>query len=436
MPLRPEVTPYQPEPTPYETAARESVSYDTDGSELVDFSFFAHQHESYRRWRETDGGVHKVRFPGGTPIEGWLVTGYAACKAALTDPRLSKNSATEVFARRVGLSGEGPGKALTAHMLNSDPPHHTRLRKLVQKAYTMRRVAALRPTIEAHVDALLDALEKDADGGREVELISGFALPLPLAVVFDLFGTPHGKQAEFQVRGNTQIEGEGDGEVSVLTAETMLDHLRALIEDKRAHPADDLLSDLIAAREEGDRLTDEEITSMAFLLAVAGHQTTVNLIANGLHALLRHPAQLAALRADPSLVGKAVEEVLRYESPSGIASLRYTTEPVVIAGTTIPKGEFVQIALLAANRDPAVFTDPDRFDITRDDASRHLAFGHGIHRCLGAQLARLQAEIAFTRMLERFPDLRLAASDDEAETEEWQHNPRHHGLLALPVRLG
>ena len=428
----------------------DSDGCDSDGCERVGGDFFAHQHQSYRHWRETDGGVHKVRFPGDAALEGWLITGHAACRAALADPRLRKDSATERFARHIGLASPeadpGPGRALTAHMLNSDPPEHTRLRKIVQGAFTARRTAAMRPVVEAHVTALLDAW--DEEGADEVELIGRFALPLPLAVILDLLGTPHtdSDQQHIRVRGKGEGgahseqeseqdgNGEGDSEVSVHTAEALLAHIRTLVDDKRKHPADDLLSGLVAAQEDGERLTNDEVTSMAFLLAVAGHQTTVNLIANGFHALLRHPAQLAACRADPSLVHGLVEEVLRYESPSSIASLRYTAEPVTIAGTTIPAGEFVQIALLAANRDPAVFDDPDRFDITRD-ASRHLAFGHGIHHCLGAQLARLQAEIAFTHVLRRYPDLRLAKPYCEEGDADWQPNPRHRGLLTLPVRL-
>jgi cytochrome P450 len=406
--------------------------YDTDGSRRITPDFYADQHHHYRHWRGTADGVHKVRFPEGAQIEGWLITGHAACRAALADPRLRKDSASERFAEHLGFTGAGPGRALTAHMLNSDPPDHTRLRKLVQKAFTVRRTEAMRPVIEAHVTALLDAW--DQEGADEVELIDRFALPLPLAVILDLFDTPHADAGRIRVRGHAETGGTGDGEVSVQAADSLLDHLRTLIEDKRAHPADDLLSDLIAARDDEDRLSEDEVTSMAFLLAVAGHQTTVNLLANGFHALLTHPRQLAALRADPSLVRGAVEEMLRYESPSGIASLRYTSEPVTIGNTTIPANEFVQIALLSANRDPAVFEHPDHFDITRD-TSHHLAFGHGIHHCLGAQLARIQAEIAFTHVLQRYPHLRLATRATEDGAISWQPNPRHRGLLSLPVRL-
>ncbi|MBP2055800.1 cytochrome P450 [Streptomyces griseochromogenes] len=398
-------------------------------TEMVGDSFARHPHDVYRRWRE-EGGVRKVRFAGAAPLAGWVVTGHAACRAALADPRLSKDGATEAYARHEGLPVGGPGGGLTSHMLNSDPPRHTRLRRLVQQAFTQRRVADLRPRIEAHVTTLLDALD-GTDEGDEVDLIARFALPLPLAVIFDLLGADPAAHGILQVRGHTVSGDGGDGEVSVPTAEAMLERLRALIAEKRARPGDDLLSALLTAGDGGDRLTGQEVTSMAFLLVIAGHQTTVNLVANGLLALLAHPAQLAAVRADPSLIPSLTDEVLRHESPFALASLRYTTEPVTIDGTTIPAGEFVQIALAAANRDPEVFADPDRFDVTRD-ASQHLAFGHGVHHCLGAPLARLQAEIAFAHVLRRFPGLRLAHPE---RTAEWQDNPRHRGLLTLPVRL-
>ncbi|MEU9192901.1 cytochrome P450 family protein [Streptomyces hundungensis] len=400
--------------------------------ETPDASFFDHPHAAYRRWRE-EGGARQVRYPGPAPVEGWVVTSHAEAKRLLADPRLAKGGAVERFGRHTGLT-QGPGSALFAHMLNSDPPHHTRLRKLVQKAFTARRAAALRPLIEARVTGLLDAWE----GRDEVELISEFALPLPMAVVFDLFGASDADHEVLRVRGNTLDGGQGDGEVSVFTAESMLTYLRALLALKREQPDDGLLSALVAAGEEGEEgtegeeaLSEDEITSMAFLLVIAGHQTTVNLIANGVHALLTHPDQLAALQADMTLIPGAVEEILRYESPSALASLRYAAEPVGVGEATVSEGEFVQISLLGANRDPGVFAEPDRFDIRRADAARHLAFGHGIHHCLGAPLARLQAEIAFTHLLTRHPGLRLS----EGHEARWQANPRHRGLLSLPLRL-
>ncbi|MFJ3204827.1 cytochrome P450 [Streptomyces sp. NPDC086989] len=402
--------------------------------EVPDADWQDHAHEIYGDWRR-DGGIRYVRYPGPAAVEGWVVTGHAQAKALLADPRLSKNRAAQRFGRHVGLT-EGPGAAMFSHMLNADPPDHTRLRRLVQKAFTARRTASLRPMVEQFVTGLLDAL----DGRDEAELISEFALPLPVAVAFELFGATDADHEILQVRGNTLDGGQGDGEVSVFTAESMASYLRALIALKRENPdGEGLLSALLTAGDDedgdgdgdGDALTEDEITSMSFLLVVAGHQTTVNLVANGIHALLTHPDQLAALRADPTRIHGAVEEVLRYESPSGLASLRYATEPITVGGVTVREGDFVQISLLGADRDPAVFADPDRFDIGRADAGRHLAFGHGIHHCLGAPLARLQGEIALTGIIERFPRLRL----HETHGARWQSNPRHRGLLSLPVRL-
>ncbi|MEV6670013.1 cytochrome P450 [Streptomyces sp. NPDC051162] len=394
-------------------------------TELLPPSFADRAHAVHRLWRE-GGGVRRVRYPGPAPVEGWVVTGYDDARRLLADPRLSKQDSLRKAGQHAGLT-EGPGAALFTHMLNSDPPGHTRLRKLVRQAFTAHRTAALRPLVEARVTALLDAWE----GREEAELISEFALPLAMAVVFDLLGASDTDHEVLRVRGNTLGGDDGDGEVSVSTAENMRARLGALVALKRENPDDGMLSALAAARNGDDALSEDELTSMAFLLVVAGHQTTVNLIANGVHTLLTHPGQLDALRADPSLMPGAVEEILRYESPSGLASARYATEPVTVGGVTVPAGDFVHVCPLGANRDPAVFDDPDRFDIRRGSASKHLAFGHGIHHCLGAPLARLQAEIAFTGLLARFPGLRLA----EGYEARWQSNPRHRGLVSLPLRL-
>ncbi|MFF1341503.1 cytochrome P450 [Streptomyces sp. NPDC058290] len=416
-----------PDRNTHDRQGRDHQGRDREHAEVLADDWQDRAHEIYGSRRQ-DGGIRYLRYPGPGAVEGWVVTGHAEAKALLADPRLSKNQAAQRFGRHIGLT-EGPGAAMFSHMLNADPPDHTRLRKLVQKAFTARRTASLRPLVEQLVGGLLDALE----GKAEAELISEFALPLPVAVVFELFGASEADHEILRIRGNSIGGGQGDGEVSVFTAENMLGYLRALIALKRETPDDDgLLSALLTdGDEDGDALTEDEITSMSFLLFVAGHQTTVNLVANGIHALLTHPDQLAALRADPELVHGAVEEALRYESPSGLASFRYATERIKVGAVTIQKGEFVQISLLGADRDPAVFADADRFDIGRADVGRHLAFGHGIHHCLGAPLARLQGEIALTRILERFPRLRL----HEAHEARWQSNPRHRGLLSLPVRL-
>lgn len=388
-----------------------------------DSGFFADPYPVYARWRR-EAAVRRTVLPGG--LEGWVVLGYEEARAALADPRLRKGDALRRYADALGLARPPSGGSLSTHMLNSDPPDHTRLRRLVQKAFTPRRIAGMRPRVEEIAGELLEEMER----GTEADLVEAYALPLPITVIGELLGVPAADRPLFHSRGRRLTEGRGERESFHSALEELARYLDGLVAAKRADPADDLLSDLVRARDEGDRLTDPELTSMAFLLLFAGHETTVNLIANGVHALLAHPGQLAALRADPSLLPGAVEELLRFEGPVNIATLRYAAEPLTIGGAEIPAGEFVNVALIGADRDPARFPDPDRLDITRQ-AAGHLAFGHGIHHCLGAPLARMEAEIAFSRLLERFPRLRLAEPGAEPG---WQQNLRFRGLTALPVR--
>ncbi|MQY04771.1 cytochrome P450 family protein [Actinomadura macrotermitis] len=388
-------------------------------------AFFADPYAFYASWREA-GGAYRVTLPGG--LAGWVVTGHAEARAALADPRLRKDGANQRYLRRLGAEMPAPGGGLSAHMLNSDPPDHTRLRKLVQKGFTARRVQQLRPRVEEIATALLDEM----DGRDEADLVESYALPLPMTVICELLGVPLADRAHFESRSRKMLAGEGSREEFFAALKESADYLKGLVAAKRAEPAGDLLSALVQARDDGDALSEQEVIAMVFLLMVAGHETTVNLIAGGVQALLRHPDQLAALRADPALLPGAIEEFLRYESPVNIATLRYTGEPVTIGGTEIPEGEFVHVALPGANRDPAVFAEPDRLDITRADAAAHLAFGHGVHHCLGAPLARLEAEVAFTLLLARFPGLREAEPGTEPA---WQPNVRFRGLTALPVRL-
>jgi cytochrome P450 len=304
-------------------------------------------------------------------------------------------------------------------MLAADPPDHTRLRKLVTKAFTARAIAGLRPVIEQTAGELLGAMAAEAT----VDLITAYALPLPIAVISHMLGVPAADQGRFRdlALASTSLEAERR-----LTA-----FLAALVEDKRAHPGDDLLSRLTQVADEGSRLSADELLGMTSLLLTAGFETTVNLIANAVLSLLRHPAQLALLQSRPELLPDAVEEFLRYEGPAHVATFRFTREPVHAGGTDIPAGQLVLISLLAANRDEGRFPDPDRLDITRP-AAGHLAFGHGVHHCLGAPLARLEGQIAIGGLLSRFPDLALAAEPSELR---WLSSPLMHGLHSLPVRL-
>ncbi|GAA4548438.1 cytochrome P450 family protein [Amycolatopsis samaneae] len=373
------------------------------------------------------GPVRRVRLPDGGPC--WLVGGYADVRALLADSRLAKDSTRthELFqARRGEEELDAPAMELVGHMLNSDPPKHTRLRRLVNKAFTSRTVSRLRPRIEEITAGLLDAMA----GKPSADLLPEFAAPLPITVICELLGVPLDRQADFTGWSSTLLSNAGP-EASMAAAGQMHGYLVELIAYKRAEPAEDLLSDLVHASEEGDRLSDAELVSMAFLLLVAGYETTVNLIANGVLALLRAPDQLALLRSDPALLPGAVEEFLRYDGPIILATMRFTTAPVEIGEVTVPADEFVLLSLLGANRDAARFDDPDRLEVTRAEGG-HLAFGHGIHYCVGAPLARLEAEIAIGALLARFPALRLAG---EPGSLRWRDSSLVHGLESLPVSL-
>jgi cytochrome P450 len=363
--------------------------------------------------------VSAVIMPGGTPA--WLVTGYAEARAALADPRLGK---------RVPGWHPDPDSiyaALDGHMLNSDPPDHERLRRLVNKAFTTRRVEELRPRIASITAELLD----DMSAQREVDLLSSFAFPLPITVICELLGVPVADRDDFRAWSASVVSNTVTPEEFMKDATAMVRYIRALLAAKRQEPVDDLLSALILARDEGDRLGENELISMVFLLLVAGHETTVNLIASGMLALLLNPGEFGRLRADRSLLGGAVEELLRYVNPVNHATYRFASGPVEIGGAHIGPNEPVLVALSSANRDPSRYAEPDRLDLGRD-SSGHLAFGHGIHYCLGAPLARLEAEIAFGGLLERFGSMTLAVP---ADSLRWRPSTLIHGLEALPVRL-
>ena len=315
--------------------------------------------------------------PGGMPA--WLVTDYADARAALADPRLRKNP-----------PGWRPGPdsmsaVLELHMLDSDPPDHERLRRLVNKAFTMRHVELLRPRIAAITAGLLD----DMSTQREVDLLASFAFPLPVTVICELLGVPVADRDDFRAWSATIVSNTATPAAYQSDGTAMIRYFTALLAARRHEPAEDLLSALITARDEGDRLSENELVSMAFLLLVAGRETTVNLIGNGMLALLLNPGQLARLRDDPSLLSGAVEELLRYVNPVSNATLRFACEPVEIGGARIGRGEVVLVSLSGANRDPSRYAAPDRLDLGRD-TSGNLAFGHGIHYCLGAPLARLK----------------------------------------------
>ncbi|MFC8712949.1 cytochrome P450 [Streptomyces sp. NPDC057197] len=374
-------------------------------------------------WLRERGPVHRIRMPEGG-AEAWLVVGYEAGRAALADPRLSKNWANASPVLPLRSASSGP------HMLGMDPPDHTRLRRLVAREFTPRRVAGLAPRIQRTADRLLDAMLA-APGGR-VDLVEALSFPLPITVICDLLGVPDLDREAFRAWSNDAIGATGLDRRRTAT-EAMARYIEDLVDGKRRRPGDDLMSALIhGADDNGDVLAHEELVGMAWLLLVAGHETTVNLISNGVLALLTHPGQLAALRADPTRLDAAIEEMLRYDGPVETPTYRFTTAPVTIGGTEIPGGgELVLVALADADRDPRRFPEPDRFDISRD-ARGHVAFGHGIHHCLGAPLARLEARIAFRALLDRCPGLAL---DIHPAAVTWREGMLIRGPRSLPVRV-
>ncbi|MFE9105160.1 cytochrome P450 family protein [Actinomadura geliboluensis] len=368
------------------------------------------------------GPVHPIDFPEGATA--FLVVDHEHGRAALADPRLSK----DVSHSAVPVNGE---QFFGGTMLAMDPPDHTRLRGLMAKAFTSRRVERLRPRVQEITDGLLDGIA--ARGAAD--LIEDLAVPLPVQVICELLGVPASDRARFR-------EWTAVLTVPALTSEARAHrrevarafngYLTEVIAERRARPEDDLVSALITARDGDAALTEPELLAGIALLLIAGHETTVNLIGNGVLALLREPDQMALLRAEPELLPAAVEELLRYDGPVERASQRIALEDMEIAGTFVPKGAWVHVSLGAADRDPAVFDDPDRLDVTRAP-KRHVAFGHGLHFCLGAPLARLEGQIAIGGLLDRFPGLALAVPPADL---------RHHrtgsivrGLVALPVRV-
>jgi cytochrome P450 len=358
--------------------------------------------------------------------QGWLVSGYAEAREAFTHPALSRDGNKYFGAMDSGLD-ERVRAAMNHHMLNSDPPDHTRLRRMVVKVFTARRIAALAPRITEIAARLLDAVKP----GEPVDIIDAFGFPLPIQVICELLGIPSTDQNAFREWSNVIVAGAFAGDKLPVAAKAMTDYIHELLARKRTNPADDLLSDLIAVRDEGDALSEDELTSMVFLLLIAGHETTVNLIGNSLYLLLTHPDQLDRLRADRELVPSTIEEVLRYEGPLRSALPRFATADLELGDVTIKQGDIVMISPLAANRDSGRFDDAETFDVGRGH-SQHVAFGHGLHFCLGAPLARLEGKIALEAILDRFSGLELATELDQLV---WRPSGLMRGLAALPISV-
>ncbi|MFE9107993.1 cytochrome P450 family protein [Actinomadura geliboluensis] len=396
------------------------------------------------------GGFGRIREEApvvrGRYIDGgsvWIVTRHDDVGAVLRDPRFASNSASLAGGAadshaealvRAGISAELV-PYLAGNMVHTDPPDHTRLRGLVSRAFSARRVADLRPRVRSITGALLDGLAGRVAADGTADLIEHFAYPLPITVICELVGVPAADRPRWRAWG-ADYTSMDPRRVNRMLAE-MSSHLGELIDHRRAAPRDDLLTGLIQAHDEdGDRLTDVELVTMVLTLMIAGHETTANLIGNGVAALLTHPDQLALLRDDPGRWPDAVRELLRWCSPVLVAKLRYATEDVTVGGVLVRRGERVQVVLASANHDPRRFPEPEILDVTRradGRDARHIAYSQGPHYCLGASLANQEAEVALAALFERHPDLTLAVPPDRLE---WQPLPGARQLRRLPVRLG
>jgi cytochrome P450 len=396
----------------------------SEDSRWLGRAFIQDPHALYRRLR-AEAPVHRVVLWGGTHV--WLVTRYAEARALLNDPRLTKD--WQELAEFFPSVSHGRQSVLYSHMLQRDPPDHTRLRKLVTKAFTAGSVQKLGPNIAGIADELLDRVAVAAASGGGVDLMQSYAVQLPLRVISEVLGVSPTDRENFRRHVEPTLTSTDPGELGV-AENALADLLAAMIDRKRKLQANDLLSALVHTSDVEDRLSPDELLSTTFLLILAGYETTVNLIGNGVLALLRNPSQLVALRSDPSLMPDAVEEFLRIESPLNMATLRVSTEPVRIGDAEIPAGQPVLVALLAANHDAHQYEDPDRLDVTRKH-NPHLAFGYGIHHCLGAPLARLEGQIAIGRLLNRFGRITLV---DNAVLQ-YRNSTLMRGLTTLPVHL-
>ncbi|MGI5506784.1 cytochrome P450 [Lentzea sp. CA-135723] len=367
---------------------------------------------------QQDEPLARVQLPHGE--EGWLLTRYEDVRLALSDPRFSLAQAAVRDTPRMGPVRMG------AILTDLDPPDHTRLRRLLAHAFTARRVEQLRANAERLAHDLLDAVEQ---AGPPADLLTAYAIPLPGLMICDLLGVPYADRDHFQdlAAAFMSITAMTDDEKLARLGE-LAAYLADLAGQRRVHQEDDLISALVVAQEEGDRLTEEELVQLTVLLLGAGYDSTAAHIANSVHTLLQFPGQAALLRSNPDLMPGAVEELLRWIPAQEISDIlpRYALEDVHLSGGVVRAGEPVLLAKHAANRDPRRFPDPGRFDVTRN-AKGHLTFGHGPHHCIGAQLARMDVQVALTALLERFPDLRLTAD------VEWRTGMAMRGPLAMPV---
>ncbi|MDN5915796.1 MAG: cytochrome P450 [Pseudonocardia sp.] len=409
----------------------------TPATEPVDLfapDLLSDPYAGYSRLRE-QAPVLTASMMGGPPM--WLVTRYADVRTVLTDPRFANNPATaggpDIRAALMAQLGmpEEMTDYLAQNILNSDGADHTRLRKLVSRAFTVRRVSELRPRVEEITDSLLDGLAAAGADGTPVDLVETFSYPLPITVICELVGIDEPERAQWH-RWGRDLSGM-DREAMPVALREMVAHVQDMIARRRAEPADDLLTALVTAQEDdGDRLTDKEMVTMVIALVIAGHETTAHLLSNAVLALLTNPDQLDRLRADDTRWPQAVHELMRLHGPVQILQTRYAVSDVELGGTTIPAGGPVQAVVVSANTDPREFADPDRLDVAREvgRGEGHVGFGQGAHYCLGAALARQEAEVALRALFTRFPDLALAVPAEEIRFVE---RPGFRRVQELPL---
>lgn len=399
----------------------------------IDFSdsaFIKNPFATYAAMRD-EAPVHRVAFSSGQPF--WLITRYEDAMLVFKDPRFTKDiKKTLPPDHKAPASPLAMSQLFSHHVLYMDPPDHTRMKQLVQKAFTPKLVEGMRSHIQ---DITNDLLDKHIPAGR-IDIINDYALPLPISIISGLLGIPEKDQQLFRRWSNIILNID----INVTREERMqmmpeaiggfTNYLREIFASKQEHPADDLITHLVQAKEGSDKLNETELMSTVFLLFAAGYETSVNLIGNGVLALLQYPEQQQALRNDPALINTAIDEVLRLDPPVSLASERYTLEDVEMNGVTIPKGELVHICITAANRDPRRFDSPDAFDITRKD-NKHLSFGQGTHYCVGSALGKLEGEIAINTLLRRIPAFSVEGGDVDAL--KYKNNSVMRGLEALPI---
>lgn len=396
---------------------------------LASGEFKANPFPFYARLR-IESPVFKTVLPTGE--SAWLVTRYDDVAFVLKDERFVKNAANAMSNaewRRLPWFRRW-FKIFRQNMLNQDPPVHQRLRSLVNKSFTPAFVEQLRGRIQQLTSNLLDEMERK----KQADLIRDFALPLPIGVISEMLGVDVAAHDRFH-RWSDAVIGAGQSSWammrSVPSAMLLVHFIRKTVRKRRANLTSDLVSSLIQSEDAGEKLNDQELVSMIFLLLIAGHETTANLIGNGMLCLFEHPDQLYRLKSEPQLMGSAIEEMLRYTSPVDMATERYAREDVTIGDVTIHRGDMVAPVIVSANRDQTQFSNPDSFDISRTP-NKHLAFGAGAHFCVGAALARLEGQIAFTNLLSRFPSLRPT---NAIANHRWRNGLLIRGLKSLPVEV-